>query len=321
MTLTAQKAKDLGVELRKAGLKVYVETPREHDSFEMLVRDSGDIEIYPGPVDLKIFPDPTKRFKQVVMWADERGHTNQRKVEVRRPNDSYSRREFTLAKWKEQFETGRHFGLAMPEGTIYKCIEGPKFEKRLMSGFAGREGQKEDWVVATVRAVVPDARWTFLLGTDERSQFISALPKRVRTVNAAHKALRPKGITEKTTRQGEWFFVPATRTEAKKLDAMVAHDPSKVEPVWLGAADDKVFNSGREWDKDEPEHADETDTSHAAFTSLHMDDHLFVTGYIVDDRTPEGRNSRHEPLWLPDWHRVVRNLEIQVPGMDTDGFD
>lgn len=318
MTLTAQKAKDLAVDLKKAGLNVYVEPPREHDSFEMMVRDDGSIEIYPGPVDLKIFPDETKTFKQVVMWADEKGHTNQRKVEVRRPTDAYSRRVHTLAKWKESFEKGRNFGLAMPENTTYKVIDGPKYEKRHRTGTID---QKEEWVVATVVATVPDSTWTFLLGQDEDAQFISALPKRVRSVPGAHKALRPKGISENTTRQGEWFFVPAKVAEIKKLDAMVAHDPSKVEPVWLGAADDKVFNSGREWHKDEPEHGEESDTSHAAFTSLHMDGHLFVTGYIVDDRTPEGRNSRHEPLWLPDWHRVVRNLEIQVPGMDTDGFD
>lgn len=318
MTLTAQKAKDLAVDLKKAGLKVYVEPPREHDSFEMMVRDDGGIEIYPGPVDLRIFPDPTKTFKQVVMWADEKGHTNQRKVEVRRPTDAYSRRTFTLAKWKESFEQGRNFGISMPPNTTYKVIDGPKYEKRHRPGSID---QNEEWVVATVVANAPDATWTFLLGQDEDAQFISALPKRVRSVNAAHKALRPKGISEKTTRQGEWFFVPATRTEAKKLDAFVAQNPSNVEPVWLGAADDKVFNSSRTWTKDEPEHDQETDTSHAAYTSIHMDGHLYVTGFVVDDRTPEGRNSRHEPLWLEDWHRVVRNLEIQVPGMDTDGFD
>lgn len=318
MVLTVEAAIQIEKDLKKAGIRISIEEPTDEDTFEITVEDGGDIRLYPAEVNLKVFPD--KSHKQAIMWADEKGHTTERDIKIRRSSDSYTRRQMTLKKYKIQMEEGRHFPIGLPEGTVFTVIEGPTYTEEPNDFSVG--GEPYRYVEAKVRAVVPDNKWTFLLGTDESSQFISALPKRVKTIDAAHKSLRPAGITVNTERQGEWFFVPATDVQARAIERMIAEDPTVIKARWLGAANDNHHMNHRVWDvNEEPDHGNDDDTTHVGMSTVFYLDNLFATGYVVDDRRPEGRSSRHDPLWLPDWHKVVHNLEITVPGMDQDGFD
>ncbi len=57
---------------------------------------------------------------------------------------------------------------------------------------------------------------TFLMGMDETSHFISILPEKVNSVEEAHKILRPKGLSKKAKRQGEFFFTPVSEQTVLK---------------------------------------------------------------------------------------------------------
>jgi hypothetical protein len=79
-----------------------------------------------------------------------------------------------------------------------------------------------------IQSSTTDRKRHFLCGMDEQHLFIALLPDPVSTVRAAHEALRDprvtaaeRGAPQATIRQGEWFFVPLSPSEARDVEAEV----------------------------------------------------------------------------------------------------
>jgi hypothetical protein len=129
-----------------------------------------------------------------------------------------------------------------------------------------------------------------LVGIDEKAHFICALPEMVYSVTAAHKQLKPDAAKGKKNvkRQGEFFFIPASKTELKQLSK------TKLE---------------RDSYNDSPTHvALERSSTHFAVVAKRIGKKLFANMEIYDERS-----SRHDSLVLEQWHEVVRNNEIPMP--------
>ena len=323
MTLTVEAVKDLSKQFKAAKIKATIDEPDENLDLEISIELNETVRISPGKVDIKVFVDPAH--KQLVMWADEQARTRKERCGL------YFTNKHIRAAGREaltkRFEQGHGFPASLPEGTKYKIID--KIAKG--SGVPGPlkgKAESPSYAFCTVEATIPKSEQTFLIGTDEHSQFVCGLPERVKTVKAAHKSLRPSDVPANAPRQGEWFFVPATAEEKKKVEQTIASDYEELGSLWLGSADIGAVSM---WTPDDAYHDNQEDTSHAAYTgvlfrykpgnSKTFRKALFVRGYVVDDRRPDGRQPRHKPLWLHDWHRVVRNLEINVPGQDSETWD
>jgi hypothetical protein len=136
-------------------------------------------------------------------------------------------------------------------------------------------------VRATMEA--PKSSTHLLMGYDEMRQFIAALPGRASTVEEAHALLRPQ-VGERALRQGEWFFEPATPSEL----AAIRRARQRGARALFGPL--------------------EPGSSHRASVVL-IEGQRFAIGKIVDNRV-----GHHKPVLLEDWHRVVRNTELDTPG-------
>lgn len=143
---------------------------------------------------------------------------------------------------------------------------------------------------AKVTARVPATSQALLIGYDEHDLFVAALPKQAASVADAHKMLRPKGVDDRAVRQGEWFFQPVTESVGASLDRMLRSRPGALQYGRLGGS----------WDS----------THHALRVT--RGNRTYAIGYVVDVRG-ERASTHHEPLWLEDWHEVIRNQEVQVP--------
>jgi hypothetical protein len=138
-----------------------------------------------------------------------------------------------------------------------------------------------------VEATVPETSITFLLGYDEQHQFVCALPGHPSNMRAAHKSLRPSGLSRGTVRQGEWFFDPAVDGEMQESLSLALN--RKIAKDWSNGFTPLNVNSN----------------GHRGL-NVHQDGQQYAIGAIVDTR------GRHAPLVLARWHKVVRNLEQQV---------
>lgn len=171
------------------------------------------------------------------------------------------------------------------------------------SGY-GLENQRVHKYRVVIEATVPSTNVSFLVGYDEKSLFIAMLPKHVKTVDNAHKALRPAGVPADALRHGEWFFVPTTKSDEVIIDRflegpLVRHSIYKNDSLewnssWSGSshrASEVIWpNDGR-------------NTSAVNTQTLR-----YARGTIKD-----GRAGHHSPLTLGDgntWYRVVRNAEV-----------
>jgi hypothetical protein len=139
---------------------------------------------------------------------------------------------------------------------------------------------------------------TLLLGIDESSHFICALPERVTTVDEAHDALRPGEVPEGSLRQGEWFFVPATSDEVDQVyryiaDSSVNRSNNNVSRRWWGGGPRLT------------QYSMEAGSSHHGLVVTVPKVGKFTIGIVKDRRT-----GHHNELVLPTWHKVVRNTEI-----------
>lgn len=138
---------------------------------------------------------------------------------------------------------------------------------------------------AEVTATASGTKLSLLVGWDETRQFISALPERVESVQEAHELLRGAAPSQ-AKRQGEWFFVPISANERLLIN-------------------DALSNRG-----DQPFTSDRLEplSSHHASCLIRVAGERYAVGVIHDTR-----GTRHAPLILPDWHRVMRNREITMP--------
>lgn len=136
---------------------------------------------------------------------------------------------------------------------------------------------------------LPATSIDLLIGTDEKSSFICALPRTCKSVDDAHEALRPKGVPKGSLRQGEFFFVPVTRAEHR----FVTDQIERRNPI------DYYRNRLH----------DRADNPKDHFAAIYVRNTKTNTDYALGPVT----NRRHKTLILEGWYRVVPNLEIPVP--------
>lgn len=172
----------------------------------------------------------------------------------------------------DQFRS--HFGMTLPGNTKYVVTNARRSRKKPST--------------ATVTANVPASSTSFLVGFDERHMFVSMLKKSVNTVAEAHAELLPEELKgcKDVPRQGEFFFVPATKKEILSITE-VDHNYHLLN-------------------------ANGDDTDHVASLAglCSYSPYTYVSGEIT--------NSRHARLFFDRWMRVVPNNEVPNRGQNWD---
>lgn len=140
----------------------------------------------------------------------------------------------------------------------------------------------------------------FLIGIDETRNFIAPLPRKATSVMMARRMLKPaKEMRRKAVRQGEWFFIPATREMASKLEKIATEQSSKVKSMQLGktthTAKSAIVIKGPK-----PRKRKGKKQGNRPLT-------IYARGYITD-----ARRGHHRSLFLPKWSQVVRNKEAEI---------
>jgi hypothetical protein len=180
------------------------------------------------------------------------------------------------------------FPVTMPETTVW-TMANMKMEDETPAQVkedAEKEGRKYRmaWrVSADITATVKnDTINHLLMGIDEMTHFICPLPHPARSVAHAHQMLRPKGVTAKTPRQGEWFFLPPTKEELSQIHKLIQDSPGSIKPERL--------QSGA--------------LTHVVKSSVRIGRDLFARGYVTDRR-----QGHHHIKHLPGWRKVLKNQE------------
>jgi hypothetical protein len=282
-------------EIANAGVKVkpYVRNPiygTPNTTFSIAI-DRDVVRVWAGNAKVKVLPD--RPLKQAVLQVFEPGRKIQNTFKVDwRTYDNYKSLEDLRRTWT-RWDIQRKLGANMPAGTTYSILA----YDRKRDSFV-REGDfSADYGTITVQGSVRATHQNFLIGKDEKSQFISALPRKAVSVKDAHDALRPAGVSRNALRQGEWFFVPATQAEKRAIKAAVESRGLR-PPVVLADR----------WQQ--PRHdvgALESESSHHAPAQINLNNRVYAVGVVYDDR-----KGHHGSLILPDWHRVIRNREVVV---------
>jgi len=153
----------------------------------------------------------------------------------------------------------------------------------------------------------------FLIGFDERDAFMAQLPSStpVTTVRQAHEALRnpalPSPRKTKVIRQGEWFFVPATKEEQELIEK------------------DKLFIKKKcrigEDRRGKPHTADEYLAKGQQIRRVLEKVSWSPRPRIREERVGPSmmfargavRHADHAVIHLGGWHRVLRNAEDRGP--------
>lgn len=249
----------------------------------------GNIGIWQAGADFKVYGD--KSWRQAVLRYIEKDHEidlGRTRLRLAGPDSSYD--EGT------QINRGniRSFSLPrLPEDTEFFLAEKPTADP-------------DPWdsrMHARLIAKVPDQDQSVLVGMDETYHFIAGLNGHPKTVEGAHRMLRPKGLRRGAVRQGEWFFDPATAAEKEIIFDRLKRKGYR-RNSW-GAADGVHSMNA----------ADGNESSHVLLTSVIIGGQMYAIGYVYDTRT-----GHHAPLHLPDWHRVVRNAEIEVEDQEGSSY-
>lgn len=150
-----------------------------------------------------------------------------------------------------------------------------------------------------VTASVPAATTFFLVGYDEKHLFVSMLPKPVKTVQQAHRALLPKELLNKKKgsyfRQGEFFFVPVTKAEIAIITKMS-----------VGGGGNTHADGERGLTGSDPSIAPGDHMASVTVVNKHIE---YVSGCVSNDR---------HTLFLNGWYRCIRNMEI---ASENDSWD
>ncbi len=177
----------------------------------------------------------------------------------------------------------------------------------------------------------------FLCGHDERDWFVAAVEKRVSTVRDAKRALMPEAVWEKARRlppsatgnrrnsvfirQGEWFFVPVSRTFPEEL--ILRNEPLQRTPDSKPHVCEQLYRENGELvyvigrraytEEEYREHklADDKFGKWGVFTRLRNPD-IYARGYV--------RHADHSTVHLKGWHRVYINAEVSILQTQSVGF-
>jgi hypothetical protein len=258
----AEHSEVLARELSGYGLdtRPYLRAPFASEFFTANI-DTRQIRTWPGTADVQVIGDAKRR--QVVLNVTENTRQLTRRYDVPR-------------RGLGDDQVLSLFPIIIPQAKLvgYEVV-GPDYG--LSFGVT---------VEATVRA--PKTSSSLLMGFDEVRQFIAMLPRRAKSVDDAHAALRP-AVSKAAIRQGEWFFDPVTPDEAEAIRRTL---------------------SGRRMAITTPL---EPGSSHTAVV-LAVGNARYATGVVRDRRV-----KHHRPLTLEGWYRVVRNTEMTQP-VQTGGL-
>lgn len=138
-----------------------------------------------------------------------------------------------------------------------------------------------------VKRATPGFMRKYLLGMDEAHLFITELPQvgAINKVKDAHKVLKPEYIIKsekeirRIKRQGEWFFIPVTSEEQKRIENNINFLEKKI-PL------------------------EDRTNPHIAEQLLNIKEEIFVLGKI--------QHIEHKTLKLNGWFRVLKNTEVRT---------
>lgn len=209
-----------------------------------------------------------KKHRQVVLNLREQKRTITRTVSF------YSSNEHI---YNSNHNYTTRFGLTVPESTTWSV----KNRKVVRDKYRFKH-------TAEVTANIPATDTSFLIGYDEKHMFISMLKNAVNSVKEAHQELLPKelGNRKDYKRQGEFFFVPATKKMIENISSIDT---------------DYCLH-----------HSDGEDTDHFAQMHARIPQEPFhlVCGSIT--------NSRHEAKFFDRWMVAYVNDEVPHRGKSWD---
>jgi hypothetical protein len=272
------KVKNVVDALKKFGIRAqpYAKPPVTKDVFVLSILPKGSegtIAIHQGKAEVDVHGSKVER--QAVMTVKERGRVITRQVTTTRAQDE--RPEITQA----QMSLRSAFPIRM-EGAKWSFAHIKIEDAKKISGIGTKMWRISGTVTGAVGKTTTN---NFLLGVDESHNFIAPLPRKVNSVHEAHMLLKPKGLRAGSLRQGEWFFEPCTKEECAGFDKMVNERGNTiVKPIELGG------------------------TTHMVKSGIRVDNVIYAIGFVTDKR-----HGRHASIFLPKWHKVVRNKEIPMP--------
>ena len=291
-------------ELHRAGLRVspYLRGPLGAESFCLSLSRENTVRFWLGAAQVEF--DVDRKLRQVVVAA----HEKERQI-----TRTYSVSLSSSTEYGVFIERARGLFPVTAAGMVLGDVEildtdavtEDKKSRRVVRPWRDSRNRMRYNVRVRCTGTIPEGQPNHLLiGFDENSQFISVLPKRAETVAEAHQVLRPKGISDKAKRQGEWFFDPVSKAVATKIEKHIRMHGEKVIETNRSLV---IRRPRQRWVL-----ADQS--SHHARKWLQIGKVVYVSGEIYDTRL-----ARHKPLNLGDtWHRVVRNAEVDLVG-DTVG--
>lgn len=192
---------------------------------------------------------------------------------------------------------------------------GPEVAKKL--------GVREQDVVVTrgnvaVRRRTPGSKRHLLAGLDERQLFLAQLPRGVSTVREAHLTLKSGIVTfaegqgAKAVRQGEWFFLEASKEEARQIEDGLARNLLILErnvPIGPFTVSGARFGRGRRVRqfRGNPHTADELVVLPGVPTANGFpvrERDVFIRGRV--------RHVDHATVSFSNWQKVIRNAEANA---------
>jgi hypothetical protein len=165
-----------------------------------------------------------------------------------------------------------------------------------------------------VKRKTPGNKRHFLMGLDERQLFIAQLTRAVSTVQEAHRSLKTASVTlaegnvGKATRQGEWFFLPATKEEQARIQEGLKKNLLIIEhSVPIGPFTDGAVRGGKRVQqvRGKPHTAEELIVIPGQAVKGGdwpvRQREVFVQGSV--------RHTDHKTVRFLSWHKVIRNNE------------
>lgn len=167
-----------------------------------------------------------------------------------------------------------------------------------------------------VRRRTPGSKRHLLAGLDERQLFLAQLPRGVSTVREAHLTLKSGSVTLAegqgidSVRQGEWFFLEATKEEVVRIEDGLKRNLLIMERnVPIGPFTDRSVRGGRRVRqfRGNPHTADEL---------VVLPGDRLVNGFAVREREVfirgRVRHVDHATVTFPGWRKVIRNAEANA---------
>lgn len=176
-----------------------------------------------------------------------------------------------------------------------------------------RKGKNGRALAVTVKRKTSSRKRHFLMGLDERQLFIAQLPKAVSTVRDAHASLKSPtviladGRHERTTRQGEWFFLKPSDDEVARIEMGIKKNVLKLErKVPIGPfSDGSVRGLKVRQLRGNPHTADELVVLLPVNSTVGpwpvRSREVFIRGKV--------RHVDHETVSFSSWKKVIRNNE------------